>query len=157
VNGSSYSYVNPNTPADGSCKVFGSNGGNLSSPPLVPAYLVVDPAGVCGGCMHPQNWMVSDFQIQGVGTSAPDLALWIGRLTKQQCIAVNNKFGVNNPGGNPPADTITGCNPSFQGTYGTCSDVIGDDSADLVGKADFCFDWGGGAMGYLYLHVLLER
>ncbi len=154
IDGSTYDYTNVGTPADGSCKLFDPNGGGLTQPPLIPASLVVDPSGVCSGCLRPQDYLVSSAVVTGVGTSASDLIMWIGRLTKQQCIAVNNSFGVTNTGGSPPVNTFNGNDGPFQGTYGTVDTVT---APELAGQYDFCFDWGGGVMGYLYVHVLLAR
>lgn len=161
--GAPYDYTNPLTPADGSCNLFTPAGGNVT-PRRLPAELVI-PSAACGAaCLAPDSWFVSATRIEGVGSdtgdaAGTDLVLWLGRLSREQCISVNNALGIPNPGGEPPQETFDCQGPQFQGVYQDCLDPIGDGVADLRGKFDFCFDWDGPATdaGYLYMHVILPR
>lgn len=160
-NGTIYDYNNPFSPGDGSCGVFTKEGGNVS-PRRIPAELVI-PAAPCPACMTPDSWLVTATRVLGNGSDAADssgsdLVLWLGRLTREQCLAVNRELGITNPGGEPPVESFDCQGPQFQGIYSACAEPIGNDIAELAGKQEFCFDWGGGAAGgYLYMQVLLGR
>lgn len=163
VNGTVFDYTNAGTPADDSCKIFSPNGGVLNPPPLISENLVVDPSLVCVGCLHPQSWWITMSRVTGMGTDAgaagTDLVLWMGRVTKEQCISINNHLGITNPSGNPPVDVISGMAGIFTGTF-VDAVAAGDsiETAELVGKRDFCFDWSGSSdWSYIYMHVLHAR
>jgi hypothetical protein len=161
-NGTIYDYTNASAPPDGSCDVFSANGGGMTPPRLFPAELMADPAPVCAGCVHPQSWWITQETVFGVGTdggvSGSDLVIWVGRVTKNQCIDINETFGVTNPSGNPPVNPINGNGGTFQGTYidTSVNDLINDPA--LAGKYDFCLDWSGSSdWSYIYMHVLHAR
>lgn len=157
TNGTPVDYFNPNAPADDSCDVFSKNGGGMVPPPLIPLSLASPPT--CPPCTHHQSWFaVGAFRVLGVGTdtgaAGAELA-FVRWLNKNACIAINNKFGIINPGGNPPVDDIAGGAGwvTFPAVY-TDNLPIGDQIIQLQGKHDFCIEH---SPWYTYVHVLIAR
>ncbi len=157
VSGTSLVYTNSNSPADKSCHVFNVNGGGIS-PRMLSADAAIDASAVPAYDPHPQSWTVYATKILGDGTDAgaagDDVVLFVGRLKKEVCIAINNKLGITNPSGNPPVDTWSGS--LFVGTYGTVSNPIGDETTALQGKKAFCATDSTGNF-YSYIQVLIAR
>lgn len=152
-NGTVYDYTNPNAPADKSCHIFHPNGGGVPSR-LIPDGITVDPASVPAGYMHPQSFFISSSRVSEAGTdSGTDLVLWLGRLTENSCMQVNEMLGVAAAGTVPVLDTFDCDGTPFDGTYQTCSDPIGDDLM-YKGNLSFCALTQG---GYIFFHVLIAR
>lgn len=161
ADGSPISYWNGNSPSNGSCHVFSSNGGGVI-PQKLPVQGLVDNSLIlsgCPGCSASTSWVVVTAQILGVGTDAKsDLMVWLGRPTRDQCIRINETLGVTNPSGEPPYDTFD-CGAPFTGSYPACTDPMGNNTA-IRGKDAFCVDWGSAwtmAHNYVYVQVLLPR
>lgn len=112
-------YANANAPADKSCDVYSADGGGVSPTQLpVEAF---EPC--CLGGSRDTEYRYARFSGQGIsniGTSEPELALLISSIKRDVCIELNNKLGVENPSGEPPAISATCYNGQngFDGTYG---------------------------------------
>lgn len=163
TDGTPYDYTNPNSPANGSCNVFSAAGGG-AIPPIINTNGLLEPSQVlCPSCLQSRSWFVSAMKVQDIGTnvgaSSTDLVLWLGRLTRSQCLQVNKNLGIPNPGGEPPTDTFDCADSPFTGTYANCTDPIGDTAPELRGQKEFCVHWGSnwGIEGYLHMFVLLAR
>jgi hypothetical protein len=158
--GTPYDYTNPSSPADGSCNVFSAAGGGVIPQDFyhMSGGLMAMP-GCGGGCLDPYSWIVTPSRVVGhgseAGTAGTDLIIWLGRLSREQCLNVNTALGITNPAGEPPYDTFDCQGPQFTGTYGTCSNPFGDEVPELAGKNDFCVRWA--ADSYIQVHVLLSR
>lgn len=148
---------NTNTPADGSCDVFSSNGGKVV-PNLFPSG-TLRPEETLPAYMDPHSFFISATRVVGagseVGAAGTDLLLWVGRLREEQCITINKVLGVQNPGGKPPIDGFDCSDNPFDGTYPSCSNPLGDASP---GKTAFCNQAAAGNPSvYIFHQVLLAR
>ncbi len=115
------------------CEIFDTRGGGLK-PKLTPEALFenvtcsVFKRGIIG--LNVKN-------ILGVGTAASDLVLEVYALSKPACLALNRLSGVENPGGDPPAENeTTFC--GFAGDYNCATETFGDDAPEVEGKKNFC-------------------
>ncbi len=158
--GSIYNYTNFNSPSDKSCHIFNANGGR-AIPRLISKSIAANISDFPSGWMHPQSWYVIPTRVKDIGTDTgaggTDLIMEIGQLKKEVCIAINNKLGIPNPGGNPPYDEWD-CNyPHFTGSYNSCSNPIGDSVAALAGQKSFCVSPSNSVPSYHYVQVLLAR
>lgn len=150
---------NVNAPAGNVCRLFDPAGGNVP-PVVVESEALVPNTGV------PTNWKnghgaIRVMQMTGVGTtdvagtvSANDVVFLQNYLKREVCLAINELSDVPNPGGEPPAYTMSGTS----GTYSNGS-LAGNalvDDASVNGKTNFCHYDTNGAQ-YQYLTVILER
>ncbi len=144
---------NPIAPADKTCNLFDKAGGNLPiptkfSPEMFRPLSDTSVGGTDIGYKLP--WFGGNYNIQDTPTAASDLYMTVGDLSKDVCIAINNKMGITNPGNLPPA---LGLNMQtsvwgFSGVYGS------------VGSFGFArVDQGCGlsVANYTYYMVLLSR
>lgn len=134
-------YDNSSAPSDGSCDVFGVNGGGLQYSQSL-TYLIT-----------------GDYIITDVGSASPDLVIDV-TVDKAVCERLNSNLGISNNGSEgPPSDTMTGGSP-FDGSFSPAggSNVRLDD-AQLIGKPSACrHDSGSGASPvYKYYAVLMAR
>ena len=111
--------------AQDACKIYNSAGGGLSY--IVPPSDWLDqtlsstPA-LYGEWFFPEGVCVSNI---GTGGSCPDsdnfdIIAVLPYVERQICIQINEKLGVDNPGGNPPQETGDAwrtSNDKFQGVY----------------------------------------
>lgn len=113
-------YVNSNAPADKTCHVFAADGGGVS-----PAQLLAEAfTPCCVDGLRDTEYRYPRFSGEGIadlGLGDPELTLLVGGLKKDVCIELNNKLGVDNPGGDPPTISSTCYNnqAGFTGTYGS--------------------------------------
>lgn len=162
-------YVNATAPADGSCNIFDVNGAGFtwekppSSSPSVEYY-------VTGGItLHGVGQTASD-----VDPNSKDLLLTT-RTTRDICLAINNKLGITNPGGNPPAWTVQnrglwpelspGFSIGFNGVYDddNCLGCVAG-APEIAGQYTSCVRCPAGSNAdcptidfYLFVHVLRAR
>ncbi len=110
--GSDTDYTNPNSPTDFSCHMFHPNGANVgqwSAKPyqnldlIFPAYR--EPR-------YSAAWYVENIGVD----PAPDLLILIGIVNENLCLHLNEKLGVNNPGGNMPKKGGSNIQTPFAGT-----------------------------------------
>lgn len=138
---------NPNAPADGRCNVFGSAGG--LSPIMMPE--ITDGINQNNAIAGTPFFVLT--QVQGVGTSAPELALWLQGIPPQICHEISKLVGT---GDLAPVDS----NNNWAMYYGDYSltdySVYGEESALLVGKQNFCARQTSASTG-TYTHVLYPR
>lgn len=156
--GSDYNVVNPNAPMDESCHIFSANGGSVPGQ-FLPENASLPFETVSPAWLHSRAILPTIQRVSGLGVEGDsELILWMGRLEKDVCIEINNRLGIENPGGNPPPDDWSGADSAiFKGTY-SLSGIIGDEAAGLVGKTAFCAQSiAAGEAGYSYLNVLIAR
>lgn len=131
------------TPAvDEKCQIFNINGGGLSY--VAPQEKWLDTSKIAGleyGKYHfnGTNWVV------GFGASStPDLVLFLPWLTRDLCLVINEKLGVDNPGGAPPKDTSNVYNTvKFVGSYTSLAALGytgGSGSVGFVNYGAACFE-----------------
>jgi hypothetical protein len=147
-------YTNPNAPTDESCHVFRPNGGGMRYTAPDTTWLDTSQS---AGANYGEWRFVGHTQVEGVGSSEPELRMATGFLKESVCLAINDKIGVQNPSGAPPVDgnTVSGAGP-FIGTYDSpVADSIGDDGGhDLAGRTVFCRE---GNNGFQFNQVLIAR
>ncbi len=163
--GSPADYTNPNSTA--SCEVFGAQGAGLTYKTIPAAWRTIT------GNYAARSHFASGQCVNGIGTGSgttcstatTELRFIALGLTKELCLAINNRLGITNPSGNPPEDEDYVA--PFVGTYTPgntgLTGVIGDDSTasavPLKGKKAGCLmDTAGSTSGqYFFYHVLLAR
>ncbi len=159
--GTAIDMSNPDSPPDFSCHVFNKNGGSLS-PRLLPADQVADNDQVCAGCSHAQSPYITGTRIvdlgRNSGSQGTELVLWLGRVTRQICIEINEQLGITNPGGEPPLDPWD-CNsdPEFKGSFENCANPVGDTVPALAEEESFCVDFANNGWTYIFMTVLITR
>ncbi len=140
---------NPNTPSD-SCRVFSLQGGGMS--PQTFAALASGP--VCSTCAKPGNPIILAVSVQDVGTSNPDLVLFVTYFSDALCQELNNALGN---GAILPSWTFTPYNV-WAGSYGGATGILGTGTAAaLKGKRTGCGRWGGATNDTQFYHVLIAR
>ena len=147
-------YANSNSPSDESCHVFSPNGGGLRY--AAPDEKWLDTSQSAGTGYG--DWrFVGHTQVEGVGSTAPELRMNLNFLKESLCIAINDKLGVENPSDAPPIDEATATGLGiFTGTYGpSVADSIGDDGGhNLEGRTAFCRE---GNNIFQFTQVLIAR
>ncbi len=140
INGSLLNAGNATAPADESCHVFSSKGGNVLPVYPVASALDLDHPDL----VSPTAWRAGAMtfnvgQMLGVGSDGPagtesanDLYIRQVYLTKDTCIAVNDIMGVTNPGGNPPPIVETGSLGGYADGSLVASKIIGDASTSGI-------------------------
>jgi len=154
-------YDNPNAPADESCHVFSVKGGGLK--------FQTDKKMMTAGAIDkgwPAVYITGYDGIPGVGTdcaaaSCNELIFSEWGLKKEICVAINDKLGITNPGGNPPDDDFF-ASQEFDGAYDYVSGSIATVDPSLAGKRSACIkpaECNGFIPGgcYAYYKVLIER
>ena len=161
TDGAPYNHANANSPGDFSCHVFRPEGGNLT-PYQLPVDYAVDESLPCATCVHPRSLYFTTAIVSGhgqdSGSAGSELVMWSGRVKKNVCLAINDKLGVANPGGNPPVDDWN-CNADqpFTGSFEDCTDAIGDEAPDLAGRDSFCVAYDNSGWTYIFMTVLIAR
>lgn len=143
------------------CRIFAPDGGGVTYKPPPSEWL--DPAQSAQPGYG--DWVFSgETEVERIGTDGgaavnKDLLAFLPYVKKALCIELNQKTGVTNPSGNPPAeaDQISAYTSLFTGTY-----AIGE-SLTLAdpnkGKTAGCFEGGGtpAAGTYHFYQVLVAR
>lgn len=134
-------YDNVFAPVDGSCDVFGVNGGGLQYNQTLSFFLT------------------GEYVISNVGSSNPDLIVDVD-VSKDVCQALNNSVDINNNGvEGPPSDALVG-GGAFDGGFVAVSGANGrTDDPQFSGKLSACRhdSGGGGASVFKYYRVLMAR
>jgi len=146
-------YTNTNS-APNTCKVFNRSGGGLNhiAPPALGKTL--------NSTWHRGYGFYARSAVQGVGTAAPELYMWIRTRSKELCMAYNNLVGVTNTSNDAPIDGGFSAGFYFTGTFFTASTVSG--SGALDGKMTGCHKDSGesdtdGVRYYDIYQVLIPR
>jgi hypothetical protein len=151
-------YTNPNAPSDGSCDVFGPNGGNMSFPMAVASTLeTADGA----------HWVIEGrIRLVGLGTCGigaasaygtgeyecisgglPDLIAFLPIDSLATCQSINNEIGLSGYLGFDwyinPSNTPT---TRFNGTYGGGNDMVDDGGNWPPGQMMGCLQQGTGGV-----------
>ena len=147
-------YDNTNSPTDGRCQVFHSNGGNLDVRTVSTDAL---DAGAAGRWVFNTANEIIDVGSNCSGDACTELVAQVSSIRKDVCLEINNRLGVPNLGDEPPdeGDIITG--GFFTGSYNYGS-LIGNDAPELQGKFAGClFESTNVPATYVYYHSLIER
>lgn len=156
-------FVNPNAPADKSCHIFDPNGGNVpmrhDETGVLPIFRGNSVIQVCGA--GTTGWYDG-------GQAHNDMVLYFPKLSKEMCLEINDKLGIPDVAGNPPARSTVGEGsfhldaPNGDWTWngnvlGHC-DAAGDPTGFWFGYWNGCtnFEDGSGAP-YAYFHVMIAR
>lgn len=164
TNGGAVQYPDNHNPfsTDPDDFIFRSAGGGLSPQTFDKAG---DTTGITAGAMIPGHAQLVYGQVTGVGSSAPDLLLYIEWVKTEICEEINKKLGLNLPSGAPyDENRDSGASfPRFDGDYTAATPMVfGNDAAALVGQRSFCYHetsaLGVGSNPQLfYVHVVLAR
>jgi hypothetical protein len=133
-------YDIPNSPIDKSCHVFHPNGGGitwLAPPPILKdigytEYVIAGSRGILGFG-------------QGIsaGNDGIDLTVRVG-VTRDICLAINDRVGAPNPSGNPPFDN----NGNMVTTPGNGFSIYGVDNVN-AGRDGFLYHYYIGNTGHV--------
>lgn len=127
------------------CKVFDIDGGGVT-PSVMPDFAVANLSDRAGtSLLRPGYSWFASIKIEGIGSTNNDLVLRTPFLKTETCLKINDLLGIDNPGGTPPEETITGW-AHYQNTY-TGTGVLGDEATNLKGRRAFCARWPGGSLG----------
>ena len=113
------------------CRLFSTNGGNLT--PRSDLSLA--------------TYWFGNISVQDVGSDLKDFIM-LGTLTEEICTAINDKYGIDHPGGNPPYDSWNwwygGGFQRYGGNLASEVDLSGpptlgeDNVPSIAGKDIFC-------------------
>ncbi|HEY8190140.1 MAG TPA: hypothetical protein VIF12_05605 [Micavibrio sp.] len=111
----------------------------------------------------PSDWIfTATNEVENIGTTSgaadnADLLMILQPLTKNVCVSLNDRLGVTNPAGDPPADADVDTTVPFTGSPGFAQ-TIGNEagSAALAGHNAGCFRETASGNYYFY-QVLLAR
>ncbi len=144
-------YVNPNAPADKHCHVFDALGGGLANP--------IPPAGSQDLTGRSAWYNVEGYVYNGsdawvnVGTSAPELGMYLMDIRPEVCEALNVKLGI-------PMTTISDSDISFgnefKGVYGTSLRDVGDEAPGVNIRGFYMGCIKEGSRSHFFM-VLLAR
>lgn len=134
------------TPTPAACKIFDASGGGQRWEGQPPNAGDGSPWTITG-----QN------AVPDIGDdTAADLVLLLPGLKRDLCLTINNKLGLDNPGGSPPTDTDGLSITKFTGAF-TNSERLGQDS-ELSGERSGCIlHTQPNPDIYIFYHVLVER
>lgn len=93
LNGNAIIAPNANAPTDGSCDVFGPDGGGIGAESFPQASL--SPTGLPSVALRPGNGDVSYYTVNGVGTGARDLVFITNLVRKEVCRQINRMMDIN--------------------------------------------------------------
>lgn len=146
ISGFSYRTTsNPNAPSDKTCDVFDINGGKINMIKANESWK--DPAST-----YNFSWMANfSNMVTGVGTSAPELALFLITIKPEICTAINKIAGVTNPSEAPPTNAINDPGAGFIGNYSSAYTI---NNTYLNTHSEFCLNESG---QYKYYRVLIAR
>lgn len=146
---------NYNPPQGNRCKVFHNAGGDLAFISAAEDWLANTA----------ENWrFLGRNCVENIGSGSgnchsdgdsgnEDLILALGGLKKQLCISINEKLGVTNPSGNPPA--VASINTTaFTGSFADGNILASAGTNYLDSKMSGCFESGG---AYYFYNVLVAR
>ena len=140
---------NGNAPTDGSCDVFKTAGGGLT-PKTFPQMVTDD--GLGGSAPEYAHFVLA--QINGVGTPAPEIALYMEKVHPDICKKISQMAGT---GDTPPVDNNESW-VSYDGDLDSAGYMVfGNESTSLEGKSMFCVEQSADSGLYQFIQVLLPR
>ena len=156
-NGNPIDPSNTSVPSGFRCHLFSSAGGSVV--PIVPPAGSLAPPTAVATQWKPGHYGVLVYQLKNIGTddaggteSANDLMYQMNYLTKETCLALNDKLGVANPSGDAPTLTITGSAGLYINGSLAATRIV--EGPQITGKREFCFKSG---TDYNFTFTLLER
>lgn len=154
--GAGYNYAS----CGDACKIFASSGGGMVYSQPSSDWL---DQGNSGGASFGDWLFTGSNAVTGVGTDgggadSSDLLMILPWVTKNLCVQINDMLGIDNPGGDPPADTGNAdLATKFIGAYAATQTIGG--VAQIDGQRAGCFAGGGtpAADTYHFFQVLIAR
>ena len=152
---------NANCTSD-ACKVFHPDGCNIS--PTRFENLAQLPSGYPAAWTKPGHITIRQISIQGIGTSAPDLALNISSLNPLVCNEINRKMGISTdftttsttvePTATSRPEPFGGCGGG--GIFNT-TNILGDEDTRFEGATAFCAPIESVAGTLHFYYIILVR
>lgn len=151
-------YTNPNCSEDG-CKIFHLSGGGVHW--SVPSVGVNDGSDwlFTGQTCVQEVGIGETGSCNSAGTQVDELIMFLPNVNVGVCIALNEKLGIDNPGGVPPQESSNAYDSSSNQWTGIFQNIYAI-SGSFRGVRAGCFEGGGTlpAPGtYHYYHVLIAR
>ncbi len=165
-------YNNPNAPADGSCDIFDKTGAGITYQLPKPSWL--DDIGLSHSLYGYYHFTGSTciFHMPNDPTSCwsdgidnEELLLSLSFISKDTCLAINEKFDISSVDGEPPEDR--GCGviyTRFTGSYSGNTSINASNVPAInafTGKYAGCYkatsECSGTPNGYHFYYVLLAR
>lgn len=146
-------YTNPNCPApETECLVYHGAGGGVNYKQLPSALFDA----IHNGQATFTEWEFSGSNnVDGVGTSAPDLVMFTGYLERNLCRQINALLKIPEVSGDVPADSDGFDDTPYTGNFPS---IAADTLDNMTGYETGCFnDSGAGGRDYTYYHVLIKR
>lgn len=161
LNGALLMIANSDAPSNKTCHIFDTMGGN-ANPTIANQDSIDRNLNIYATWPKYGHYLINLLQLRGVGTDGPagtasanDIVLWLDRVDKETCIAINDLVGVSNPSGNPPIATWGGGSTLPYGPSNfTATATISHSTTN--GSPVFCRDTSGSG-GYNFLFTLVER
>ena len=139
------------------CKVFHPSGGGLSY--IAPAEQLLASLGSTP-VFYGEHYFTGGVNAEDLGTAAHDLIYYLPYISRVICIQLNEKAGIDNPGGEPPVEGSHGwttSNLKFVGNY-----TAGGVQLERSGTMSGCFE--GNSAGstppedtYHFYQILIAR
>lgn len=146
-------YVNPLSPSDGTCRLFGTNGGKMNYAPISTRGL--DPT-MSANIGYSYVLPTGNIAVDSVGTTEPELTLVTPYIQREVCIQINKLLGVTNPSDAPPVDGGSLDFQPFIGVYAAADGISGGTNS-MVGKSAGCVSVPGWGNQMFYIQVLIAR
>lgn len=165
-------YSNTNAPIDGSCDIFGEEGGKVSY--IAPDTATIDSnfqSAFTGNIYYYWGEFVfsGNNNFQGIGPAQPcgasstckELGLAMHFLKQNVCFAINNLLNIPLTSGDAPPERISSppgslSTTKFVGNFKVGTEGV-DDGVDNAYSACLKTAPGGGNSTYSFYHVLLAR
>ncbi|MGM0422103.1 MAG: hypothetical protein ACQEQL_03285 [Pseudomonadota bacterium] len=110
--GSDTYYYHANSPTDLSCHVFSPENGGAT------VWTLQDYQGENVHSSFPVRYS-GTWRVDDIGSSAPELMMYVGMVNPELCKQINRKLGVTNPGGDLPKMDGSHIHDEFVGVFPT--------------------------------------
>ena len=145
---------NPNSPTNESCNIFSANGGQITPKQFTKGAVTSASA---GGLFAGDSAVIVG-RVNGVGTTAPELLLFVIGIDLNVCEHINKLLGINTT--DPiPNDGYSAWTPfsAANVNYDAAFSIFGDDDTQLTGKSAFCSQVNDASTAGMYFQVLISR
>lgn len=155
--GGEYNYYNHADCTDTKNRVFHPDGGGVSWMAPDPAWM---DASLSTSWSYTRWIYTGDIAVENVGTTEPELIAFLGPITKELCIEINENFSLSTTF--TTADWVC-CGWDLAKVFGISNprynhdSTIGDQDSEYAGHTTGCAPNNGTAGRYYFWHVLLER
>ncbi len=141
--------LNANAPGDNSCHIYHPDGGSV-------AYREIDggalDASLSAAPFYSQWYSSGGTRVVNLGTANTEMTFSGLYVSEQVCETINEQLGITGI----PVDAATG--NQFTGSFTpSATPDIGDNSAVLEGRTNFCYQFSTSPIINAYTQVLIER